>query len=384
MDKIICKNNVTLCYQSIENIEFTAIEIWLNFGSNNDKMDQHGSAHLIEHVILSGDTGDSDLYAFYNHYGYTSKERIRIYTKTNVNSLKSVLTTFITAIIDFNLPDIFFKYHQQKIIQEIKNHKSSYASLALYDVEKISLVGTGYDRHPAGSIDDIMNLTFAKLKVHLQEMLFKYGIIISITGALPNLDEIVEIIETKIPILSDFNPYSTANYMNKLFTNRSNIFIHNSFKNGRAVIFNLCDTNLNAIDNIICSNLLEIYLKYNLKHLPIEIKSFRYNPYQVLVLFFLETANVLDIETAIAKLLTEDLTTYMYDSLLSYVYNTYLYINKSETELALYNAEQCFRKTEISLNKFLFHLKNYSKDIFVKYISEMQHLERKINIILEQ
>jgi zinc protease len=59
--KKILNNGLTVLVRSSHAIPKVCVEIWYKVGSKNEKTDQKGIAHLIEHMVFKGTTGQNSL-----------------------------------------------------------------------------------------------------------------------------------------------------------------------------------------------------------------------------------------------------------------------------------------------------------------------------------
>lgn len=377
MKRVKCSNNVKVCYQNIENSDFTHIEFWLMFGSKDDGLNKDGVAHIIEHLILSQNLSESDIYGFFHSYGYTNKERVRIYVEIHKSKAIDVLRSILNDIISFHIPDIIFKYQQAKVSFEIQKHCFSPIVTAFQAIEKMCLSGTGYEKLPIGRIEDIQGLTLEQTRNHLHKQIRQNGMIISIAGAVPDIESIVKVIEEEVFPLNDGRIWS--NLEGRLFAQQQ----INSLELSKTqiILLNLRDSDLPPIDNFVCKNVLQTHFKYIFRNYPIETMEFNYGVLDTLVIYISNKSNNADrMISLVQDIFSEDMEKKFYQSITNCVYHEFLHMLQNNKDCAIYNATQMFLGTELSIDEVLNRIKDYSYDLYKQYLVHYQKKGRYVYI----
>lgn len=99
-------NGITVIGESIASVESIAIGIWVNFGSRDERREENGLTHLIEHMVFKGTrhyTGDEIVGTIEDRGGYinafTTKEFSCYYAKVFKDDLEDALSVLSDLVL---------------------------------------------------------------------------------------------------------------------------------------------------------------------------------------------------------------------------------------------------------------------------------------------
>ena len=124
----------------------------INTGSRDERPEEHGMAHFIEHTIFKG-TAKRKAYHIISRLedvggemnAYTSKEETAIHASFLCEYYERTIELFSDILIDSTFPDKELKKEQEVIVDEINSYNDTPAELIFDEFEELI-----YEGHPMG------------------------------------------------------------------------------------------------------------------------------------------------------------------------------------------------------------------------------------------
>jgi predicted Zn-dependent peptidase len=186
-------NGLTLVVEKIPSVRSVALGIWVKTGSRQERSNQNGISHFIEHLLFKGTTKRSaqDIAEAFDGIGgnvnaFTSKEYTCYYAKV----LDEHLDTALDVLSDMFFNSIFEPEEVQKeknvVIEEIRMYEDTPDDL-VHDL----LSSAAYGEHPLGSsilgTESILeSLTVEQIKKYVSSHYTASNTVVAVAG---NVDD---------------------------------------------------------------------------------------------------------------------------------------------------------------------------------------------------
>lgn len=157
----------------------------VNTGSRDEKNEEHGLAHFIEHVIFKG-TRKRKTYHILSRIddvggelnAYTTKEETYIYATFLKNDLERAIELLSDIAFNSTFPSKELTKEKEVIIDEINSYKDNPSELIIDDFEELIFDNDPMGRNILGTSDSISSFNkshiqkFMKNNYHTDEMVF--------------------------------------------------------------------------------------------------------------------------------------------------------------------------------------------------------------------
>lgn len=157
----------------------------VNTGSRDEKNEEHGLAHFIEHVIFKG-TRKRKTYHILSRIddvggelnAYTTKEETYIYATFLKNDLERAIELLSDIAFNSIFPSKELTKEKEVIIDEINSYKDNPSELIIDDFEELIFDNDPMGRNILGTSDSILSFNkshiqkFMKNNYHTDEMVF--------------------------------------------------------------------------------------------------------------------------------------------------------------------------------------------------------------------
>lgn len=199
MIKIKKISDITVILNKNENDrDFSLSTIFLT-GSINEKENEKGLSHLLEHMLFTGTnkrnayqiTEEMDFYGA-NYNAYTSKEMTTYYFSSLTINQKETCDIFFDMITDPIFSEEQLKKEKEIIYEEIKMDLDDTDSVS-YDLMQLNVIDGNLKNNIIGSKESVENITREMLINYYNKRYCKDNLIISVSG---NYDE--KILENQI------------------------------------------------------------------------------------------------------------------------------------------------------------------------------------------
>lgn len=153
--KKVLKNGLTVLVRPLHGIPKVCAEIWYKVGSKNERSDQKGAAHLIEHLIFKGTSGPGSLNLSETDIKtvvHTLSGSCNAFTSYDFTGFvftfpsqywKTALVLFSDSMRNSSLKDDHINSEMKAVIQELKMHFDRYIDLLLDQ-----MLAAIFDGHP--------------------------------------------------------------------------------------------------------------------------------------------------------------------------------------------------------------------------------------------
>jgi len=206
-------NGLTIATQRMAQIESVALGIWVKSGSRNERYDQHGIAHLLEHMAFKGTTNRSafkiatdieDVGGEIN--AATSTETTAYYARV----LKNDVPLAIDILSDIMLNSVFDEEELERekhvVLQEIGAANDIPEDIVFDHFSETAFRLQPLGRPILGTAETVQNFTSDDLRAFMAEHYGADRMVIVATGAVDH-DKLVKEFESR---LAKFQAHSTA------------------------------------------------------------------------------------------------------------------------------------------------------------------------------
>ena len=195
-------NNIKIISHSMQNFSSVSLGIWIEVGSRNEKEDEQGISHLLEHMAFKGTKGrtSKQIALEIENVGgdinaSTSVERTSYYVRLLKNDLEigvSILSDIIqNSVFDPNE----LKKEKSVILQELAATLDSPDDMVFENFQSAAYHDQAIGRSILGNKETLLNIDSEKLISYLNKFYHSDNIIIVATGAVDhgNLHNLCEL-----------------------------------------------------------------------------------------------------------------------------------------------------------------------------------------------
>ena len=183
-------NNIKIISHSMQNFSSVSLGIWIEVGSRNEKEDEQGISHLLEHMAFKGTKGrtSKQIALEIENVGgdinaSTSVERTSYYVRLLKNDLEigvSILSDIIqNSVFDPNE----LKKEKSVILQELAATLDSPDDMVFENFQSAAYHDQAIGRSILGNKETLLNIDSEKLISYLNKFYHSDNIIIVATGA---------------------------------------------------------------------------------------------------------------------------------------------------------------------------------------------------------
>ena len=196
-------NGITLITDHMDGIRSTAIGIMCNTGSSNERPEEYGISHFIEHMLFKG-TLNRTPYEIVDEIdsmggevnAFTGKEVTCFYVKC----LDEHLYKSADVLVDMIENPLFDANEMEReklvVIEEINMTQDDPDDVAMDALEEYVYAGSGFDHPVLGTKDTVSAFTRDMLVEYYREHYTKDSIVVSVAGSF-DIDELEEYFSSK-------------------------------------------------------------------------------------------------------------------------------------------------------------------------------------------
>jgi len=184
-----------------KNSDVSFCGIMIATGSKDEKEDEHGITHLIEHTLFKG-TKKRKAYHILSYMenvggeinAYTTKEETCIHTSFYNNYYERSLELLSDILYNSIFPEIEIEKEKKVIIDEINSYRDTPIELIYDDFEEKVFAGNPIGRNVLGSEESLKNITRGKILSFIKRNYPTDQTIISSVGNI-KFDKLVKLVE---------------------------------------------------------------------------------------------------------------------------------------------------------------------------------------------
>jgi predicted Zn-dependent peptidase len=269
------KNGIRLVHRYTPS-QVAHLGVTIDVGSRDEKVQENGIAHFIEHCIFKG-TKKRHSYQILSRIdgvggelnAYTTKEETCIYATFLNNYYPRAVELLSDIVFNSTFPDKELEKEKVVILDEINSYEDSPSDLIYDKFEEVIFGRTGLGRMILGTPKKVKEFTSNQVKDFIQKNYYTNLISISTVGNI-DFDKWVRLIEKYFSVtekkIEDRKRHRTYNYKPKHIeenrdTYQAHLMIGNiaySYKDNRKVAFSL-------LNNILGSNAMNSALNMHIR-----------------------------------------------------------------------------------------------------------------------
>jgi len=182
------KNGIRLIYKrSLSNVGH--IGFLIDTGSRDEKKEEYGLAHFIEHSIFKG-TAKRKSYQIINRLedvggeldAYTTKEETFIYGGFLINYFERALELINDIVFNSVFPEKEIEREKEVVIDEINSYKDTPSELIYDEFEKLLFKNHPLGRDILGTVSSVKKLNVEKIKHFIDRNYDTERMVISVIG----------------------------------------------------------------------------------------------------------------------------------------------------------------------------------------------------------
>ncbi len=187
--KSILPNGVRVLSEYIPNVCSVSVGIWVTVGSRDEKTQDFGISHFIEHMIFKGTERRSalDIAKAFDQMGgfsnaFTSKETTCFYAKVLDSQLDRVLELLSDIFLHSRFDEVETERERQVILQEISMLEDSADEFVHELFSKFYWSGDGLGRSVLGTVDNVQAISPQDLKDYVNKNYVGPNILVAAAG----------------------------------------------------------------------------------------------------------------------------------------------------------------------------------------------------------
>lgn len=186
--KFQLENGIRIIYKrSLSNVGH--IGFLIDTGSRDEKKEEHGLAHFIEHSIFKG-TAKRKSYQIINRLedvggeldAYTTKEETFIYAGFLINYFERALELINDIVFNSVFPEKEIEKEKEVVIDEINSYKDTPSELIYDEFENILFNNHPLGRDILGTVSSVKKLNVEKIKQFIKRNYDTERMVISVIG----------------------------------------------------------------------------------------------------------------------------------------------------------------------------------------------------------
>ncbi len=184
-------NGIRLIHKQVKG-SVSHLGVIMNTGSRDERADQHGMAHFVEHLIFKG-TAKRKAYHVISRLedvggeidAYTTKEETCIYAAFLNEYYERTVELFADIIFNSTYPDKELKKEKEVILDEINSYKDSPAELIFDDFEEQIFSGYALGRNILGTPKLLKGFTRTDVLNFVEEQYHTNQLVVCSVGDMP-------------------------------------------------------------------------------------------------------------------------------------------------------------------------------------------------------
>lgn len=222
LEVITLDSGVRLVLNSMDSVRSVSIGIWCNNGSVNEKAEEHGISHFIEHMLFKG-TKNRDHFQIVNEIdklggqmnAFTSKECTCFYVKCLDEHFRATAEVLTDMISNPTFPAEELEKEKGVVIEEINMNADDPDDVAFDILEDNVYRGMGMSHPVLGTKDTVSSFTHDKLNEYYFDHYTRDEIIVSVAGSF-NKDEVIDYFKDKFHNLKGSRSIETDKSVSEL------------------------------------------------------------------------------------------------------------------------------------------------------------------------
>lgn len=203
LEVITLDSGVRLALNSMYSVRSVSIGIWCNNGSVNEKDEEQGISHFIEHMLFKG-TKNRDHFQIVNEIdklggqmnAFTSKECTCFYVKCLDEHFRTTADVLTDMICNPTFPADELEKEKGVVIEEINMNADDPDDVAFDILEDNVYRGMGMSHPVLGTKETVSSFTHDKLNEYYFDHYTRDEIIVSVAGSF-NKDEVIDYFKDK-------------------------------------------------------------------------------------------------------------------------------------------------------------------------------------------
>ncbi|MFZ1082467.1 MAG: pitrilysin family protein, partial [Candidatus Kryptoniota bacterium] len=182
-------NGVTVIGESISSVESIAIGVWVNFGSRDEKKDENGITHLIEHMVFKGTehfTAENIVETVESRGGYlnafTTKECSCYYAKVFKEDIEPTIRVLSDLVLfpKFEIADL--RNERKVVLSEMQEIYDDPEDWGMDFVEEKIFAGNSLSMPIIGKASSLKSFTPEDLRLFHSKNFTADRVVISVAG----------------------------------------------------------------------------------------------------------------------------------------------------------------------------------------------------------
>lgn len=213
-------NGTKVLIENLPNLNSVSLGIYYKTGSKNEKDNELGVAHLLEHMVFKGTEkrNAKEISEEIDNLGghinaYTSKELTAFYTVTLSAHIEKSIEILSDILLNSTFTEENLEKEKKVVIEEIRMYQDMPEDL-IHDLNSEMIVAGPLGRNILGTEESVNGISRNTLVSYFEDRYCSDNMVISVAGSV-NPDEIVEILER---YFGSFKRISKKRNLNEDFT----------------------------------------------------------------------------------------------------------------------------------------------------------------------
>ncbi|WP_062203088.1 pitrilysin family protein [Aureimonas sp. AU12] len=188
-------NGLTIATETMPTLESAALGVWVKAGARDEARDEHGIAHLLEHMAFKGTTKRSarDIAEQIEDVGgelnaSTSVETTAYYARVMKDDVPLALDILADILLDSRFDDEELEREQQVILQELGAAEDTPDDIVFDHFQESAFHDQIIGRPILGTRDSVKSFTAGNLRAYLARHYTPGQMIVSAAGAVSHRD----------------------------------------------------------------------------------------------------------------------------------------------------------------------------------------------------
>lgn len=193
-------NGLTVATETIPHIESVALGVWVKSGSRNERTEEHGIAHLLEHMAFKGTSGRSawqiasqieDVGGEIN--AATSVETTSFYARVLDEDVPLAIDLLADILTDSKFDPVELEREQNVILQEIGAAHDTPDDIVFDRFTETAFAGQRIGRSILGTPETVRSFTSAQLRSYMERQYAADTMVVVAAGNLKHDDFVREV-----------------------------------------------------------------------------------------------------------------------------------------------------------------------------------------------